>query len=145
MHKYFIHEDCKEMYHAGPKATRDCEEILLRNGFQQINMHNYREEKGISAKIRKRLELLKLLVFKPKSLVMVPHPMYIGALYIEMLKIVKCLRKIKIIFVIHDLESLRGMYKVHAFDFLDNEMVKIGDVFIAHNEKMKEYLVKKRK
>lgn len=147
MHRYVIREICKEMYHAGSKATRDCAEILLRKDFQPIDMYNYQGKTGIGDKLKKRVQLIRLLKIKSKSIVVIPHPMYIGALYIEMLKIVKVLKRIKIIFVIHDLESLRGMFKEQefVFGFLDDAMLKFGDVFIAHNEKMKQYLVEERK
>lgn len=147
MRRYIIHEGSKEAYHAGSKATKDCEDILLRRGFRKIDICNYQDETGIWIKVKKRLQLIKLAKVKRNSIMVVQHPMYIGSAYMRMLKIIKQLKKIKFIFVIHDLESLRGLFSEYTslYQFLDEMMFQIGDAFIAHNEKMKEYLVKERK
>ena len=146
MKKYIIHEAGKEAYHAGSKATRDCEEILLREDFRRIDICNYQEESGFWIKVKKRLQLIQLIRIKRKSIVVVQHPMYIGTTYMRALKIIHCLKRVKSIFVIHDLESLRKMFQDYKdlYEKLDNMMFQIGDVFIVHNARMKDYLIRDR-
>lgn len=73
MRRYIIHEGSKEAYHAGSKATKDCEDILLRRGFRKIDICNYQDETGIWIKVKKRLQLIKLAKVKRNSIMVVQH------------------------------------------------------------------------
>lgn len=146
MGKYIIHENTGDTFHAGSKATADCESILLKEGFQILSVSSYEDSPKFIRKIRKQLQLLKFLKIEKGAEIVVPHPMYIGKRYMKMLQYIKRKKNVKLIFIIHDLESLRGLFQdfTEFFQNLDDAMFEVGNVLIVHNQKMKEYLMKER-
>ena len=95
-------------------------------------------------KLNKFLEFQKIKKIKDNSVLFVPHPIYINKrFYIDILKKTKEKKNIKLIFLIHDLDSLRKMFPESEKEFkhIDETMYKIADYIIAHNSLMKNYLV----
>ncbi len=133
------------MFHAGTKAMRDSETILLeKRGFQTFTFCFYKNKTGTINRFKKELQFLKFLKLEKNSILVMQHPLYIGTRYLKLLKVIKRLKKIRVCFLIHDLESLRNMLPAYhnLFQQLDQLMYETGDVFIAHNEKMAAYLIK---
>ena len=107
---------------------------------------NKRWESQIRQKMNKSKEPApqKIKKIKDNSVLFVPHPIYINKrFYIDILKKTKEKKNIKLIFLIHDLDSLRKMFPESEKEFkhIDETMYKIADYIIAHNSLMKNYLV----
>lgn len=141
MEKYILHIGETDDLHAGPKAMKDCENILINKSFTRFDITLNDKDK-----IKKFFSLMKLFKIKKDSLMVVQHPLYIGTSYMKMLKLLKKCKNVKLVFIIHDLESLRQMFinNKELFIELDNLMFEIADYIISHNEKMNDYLINTR-
>ncbi len=142
MEKYCIVEKKLCENHAGAKAREDVANILLAEKWKPLIVH-HSEEKGVLDKLkmacltymdwtyvyRHVLPEAELIVQYP--LAMYPKVSMIAVPFLRKLK----KRKVKLIFLIHDLESLRGGNIERERLFLDE-----ADVVIAHNPKMISYL-----
>lgn len=142
MKKYILHYDDKVEFNAGSKATGDCEQKLMERGYERIRIKKYASKVAIIAKIKNVLRDCALFQIKRKSLVVIQHPHYTKRMYMEMLRFIKSFKKLKYVFIIHDLESLRKIFKENAERFAKNDdmMYEIADVIIVHNKIMADYL-----
>lgn len=144
MKYYYLHVDSAKANHAGSKAVSDCENIMANLGYKKIKISSSKFKKiRFIAKIEKAMQLLILSYLPKNSVLVIRHPIYIRRNYFKILR--KLHKKnIKLVFLIHDLESLRQLLpNSHLFEKRDYEMYKIADYIIAHNNKMKEYLIDK--
>ena len=141
--RYILSFDDDAAFNAGLKAPSDCEKIFLGQGYKNIKIPLYRGNNKFVNKGKNFLKYLRLFKIKRGSIVAVQHPQYIRSIYMDFLAGLKSLKKVKIIFVVHDLESLRKMFveETAIYQKLDHKMYQIADIIIAHNDKMKEYLV----
>lgn len=144
MGKYCIVEKNFVENHAGSKARNDIAQILIEHKWLPLTVH-HSEEKGTLDKIRMIfitwLDWNRVFRRMPKNselLVQYPLAMYpkVSTVAIPFLKKLKK-KNVKLTFLIHDLDSLRGVHTNREREFL-----KTADVMIAHNQVMVEYLKK---
>lgn len=143
MKQYIIHEISEDAFHAGTKAMKDSETILIeKKVFQILTFCPCKNKTGLINKCKRELQFLKFMKLEKGAILVMQHPLYIGVRYLKFLKIAKKVKRFKVIFLIHDLESLRNMLPAYhkLFQELDQRMFETGDVFIAHNQKMSAYL-----
>lgn len=142
MRKYCIVEKNFIENHAGSKARNDIADILVKDGWEPLVVH-HSEEKGTLDKIKMlfltRNDWSKIYHKIPEHselLIQYPLAMYpkVSTVAIPFLKKIKR-KNVKLIFLIHDLDSLRGVYKNGERQFLST-----ADVIIAHNPVMVDYL-----
>lgn len=142
MRKYCIVEKNFIENHAGSKARNDIADILVKDGWEPLVVH-HSEEKGTLDKIKMlfltRNDWSKIYHKIPEHselLIQYPLAMYpkVSTVAIPFLKKIKR-KNVKLIFLIHDLDSLRGVYKNGEREFLST-----ADVIIAHNPVMVDYL-----
>lgn len=142
MRKYCIVEKNFIENHAGSKARNDIADILVKDGWEPLVVH-HSEEKGTLDKIKMlfltRNDWSKIYHKIPENselLIQYPLAMYpkVSTVAIPFLKKIKR-KNVKLIFLIHDLDSLRGVYKNGEREFLST-----ADVIIAHNPVMVDYL-----
>ena len=142
MRKYCIVEKNFIENHAGSKARNDIADILVKDGWEPLVVH-HSEEKGTLDKIKMlfltRNDWSKIYHKIPENselLIQYPLAMYpkVSTVAIPFLKKIKR-KSVKLIFLIHDLDSLRGVYKNGEREFLST-----ADVIIAHNPVMVDYL-----
>lgn len=145
MSKKIIHLDSDHAYHAGSKAMADCEKVLIAQGYELLNLKRYSGD-TLLGKLKNEWNYKTLYSLGKKDILVMQHPYYIGTRYMQHLKIAKKIKKFKIMIIIHDLESLRGLMPEFRAMFwkLDDIMLNIADVIIAHNFQMIQYLIKKR-
>ncbi|MEK0264813.1 hypothetical protein [Bifidobacterium mongoliense] len=161
MTKYCISEGQINVNHAGPKARTDITTILTRDGWKTLNVHRRLDDELLTKEqwqkqshhINKRF--LRRLLSVPLNisdwisierqtvagdviLIQFPLAMYpqVSRTALPLIERIKQHGR-KIIFLIHDLESLRG----YDGENLEKEFLSLADVLIAHNNKMKEYLL----
>ena len=142
MGKYCVVEKNFIENHAGSKARNDIADILVKDGWEPLVVH-HSEEKGTLDKIKMlfltRNDWSKIYHKIPEHselLIQYPLAMYpkLTTVAIPFLKKIKR-KNVKLIFLIHDLDSLRGVYKNGERQFLST-----ADVIIAHNPVMVDYL-----
>lgn len=142
MKKYYLHIDENQGNHAGSKAVNDCEVILKKRGYELNRVFSSNKKNKYLKKCEKVLQLRELFNIPKKSILVIRHPIYIKPLYINILKKLKERNKIILIFLIHDLESVRDIIEHHEnYVQIDETMYEIADYIICHNKIMKEYLI----
>lgn len=141
MRKYCIAEKSREN-HAGSKARNDAAKILESHGYLPVYMH-FSQDKGGADKIKMAFFTLrdwKRLEKRTKSgdwlVIQYPLAMYpkISLLAVSFIRKMKK-KKVKLLLLIHDLESLRGLKFRHEKIFLE-----LADEVIVHNQRMQDYL-----
>lgn len=144
--RYYVTEKEHLEKHAGAKARNDVSEILLQNGWTPVTVH-YNSHKNTASD---RLKML-FVVFMDWFKVFVAVPVK-GTLFIQLplatypkvsmaalpfLHMMKW-KKVFIIGLVHDLDSLRG-----GNGAVEQCFTSIPDILIVHSPAMKEYLQKK--
>lgn len=138
--KYFIKEDFGNNSTAATKAPSDLQEIFIRNKF--VELVKIKKE---NRKYKKYASLLKSFIssvskLKKGDVLIFQFPFATGTKF-KMILLRYCkIKKIKVIFLMNDLESLR--YNVDTLKIIKKEKyINLADVIICHNRSMKEYLI----
>lgn len=149
---YYITRYTGNTKDAGTKAPNDIDSICKKNGWKEIKFANPNNTGSkLIGKIRKIVvntnnwNTLGRQI-KNGDMVLYQHPMYFGAKFANRYISIFQKRGVKFIVLIHDLESLRNLIAVteearksHVFG--DLTLLKKFDYIIAHNKKMKQYLM----
>lgn len=142
MKQYCIVERDSHEFHAGSKARNDVGEILAGQGWTALPVHRS-QGKGVADKLKMAAvtwldwrEVSRQVGQGDMLLVQYPLDMYPKVSRVS----IPFLRKMKetgaqLIFLIHDLDSLRGIEGNGERQFLE-----LADLLIAHNQVMAEYL-----
>lgn len=142
MEKYCVIERDFVENHAGSKARNDIAEILIREHWNPLTVH-HSEEKGTLDKLKMVLltwndwnRICRRVPSDAELLIQYPLAMYpkVSTVAIPFIRKMKS-RNIRLVFLIHDLDSLRGGNGEREREFL-----QYADVLIAHNPVMTEYL-----
>lgn len=138
----FTVEEYDGANNAGPKAKEDIEKILKKSGFEivskRINIHSKFSKLGAYLftipRIFSKKQFFDEIYFQ--------YPTYSSFL---MKKLVKTLRRHcrKLIFIIHDIESLRIFVNDDDYWFSESQLLKEADALIVHNDQMKKWLIQK--
>ncbi len=141
---FFLHRDETRANHAGSKAVRDAEDIFLSMGMAPVPVYSAGDAEGLARKLVHGSQLARLMTLPAGSVLFIQYPMYrMKRDYVALLRRVGKMRKIRLVFLIHDLEIIR-----HAFpdnpDLTqrDAEMLAAADKIIVHNHKMADYLIR---
>ena len=111
INKYYINIQLDEINNAGSKAVNDCNQILKNNGVKPYTLNIKKSGNKYLSILNKMIEFEKIKKIEKTSLLFVPHPIYINKkYYIDILKKAKEKRNLKLVFLIHDLDSLRKMF-----------------------------------
>ncbi len=128
--------------HAGSKARNDVAAILEKHSYIPLSVH-HSEEKGTADKlfmaaatildwwkVEKRTNVGDLLLIQ-YPLAMYPKVSQLAIPFVSRMK----KKGVRIVLLIHDLESLRGL------EFKSEKLfLELAEEVIVHNEKMREYL-----
>lgn len=140
--KYYLHIERQKVNYAGSKAVDDCEKILSLNGWHKKDIFSMNTNK-ILRKFIHTVELLGLYSLPKNSMVVIQHPLYIHFDYLKFLLRLKKTKKLKVIFIIHDLESVRNILPNNEiYQRRDKMMYEIADRIICHNDNMIKFLIK---
>ncbi|MBF0709857.1 MULTISPECIES: sugar transferase [unclassified Gemella] len=145
MKLYQIVDTIDNRMHAGTKAVSDVVNILEKINFDSIFISRGQEELDIFSKIKRQIGFYKQWkgVYKKienDSLLLIQHPnntMQFGKR--QILDKLKKEKNVKIVFIIHDIETLRFKLDFYAREYKD--MVDFADIIIAHNPVMKSWLI----
>lgn len=138
--KLFLRLNIEKANHAGYKAVKDCERILQEEGFIAYDLYIRVFSLRLLNYLVNGAIYLKLLLLPKNCDILIAHPLYeIGFDYIKVLQKEKAEKNLRIIFLIHDLPSLR-IDRTKIFKMTDKEMCDTADIIIVHNERMKRYI-----
>lgn len=150
MKKYIIAVDGNQFFFtAASKAREDAETIARKCGYERFPFIGERTANRnplaavplIIAALRNWHHLARAA--EPGSTVLLQYPHYPLKTAVLMRRIIPVIRKrkgIRFVFLVHDLNSLRGTFG-RAAVYSDRHLLREADAVICHNEKMKEYLV----
>lgn len=149
---YYIDLKRKQRNTAGSKAPADILNICRKENMLPLYMPEFPTDRSF---LYKKMWLLLvcplywgMLMTKVKKddIVIYQHPQYGNRVSLKFIPYIQKKKKCKFIVLIHDLESLRGGIK-GVIDqkestslIADNDLLKVFDGIICHNEKMKQYL-----
>lgn len=144
MRKYYLKINVDASKNASSKAVNDCNYIMEMEGYNPFELNLIKGGNGVRKKFHNTLQFAKLFQIPQNSVVVVSHPIYVNKKYLNFLERAKKKRKLRLVFLIHDLESVRKMFPdaLEHFEWMDQKMYAIADKIIAHNDKMRDYLVK---
>lgn len=142
MNNYCIVERDSHEFHAGSKARNDVGQILTDQGWTALPVHRSRG-KGIPDKLKMAAvtwmdwrKVCRTVGQGDTLLVQYPLDMYPKVSWVAIPFLRKMREKgVQLIFLIHDLDSLRGIENNGERQFLET-----ADVLVAHNQVMAEYL-----
>lgn len=147
--KYQIVELNLELNHAGSKATQDVYEIVRSLGYKANIIRTATTVDSFMAKIQRQIfffiDWLKVyFLIEPNSIVFIQNPYHHKQLIRNwVLEGLKRKKNVKFISLVHDVEELRkGLYNnYYKSEF--KTMLSLADVIIVHNDKMKDFFIKK--
>ena len=141
MKNYVISMYNKGQNEAGPKAKVDAEDFLAQENFDKVNFYFSGARKAKLLSIKQRLWDIpqKLKQINPE-LVVFQYPTFDSSTDQAIISNLKKHTKAKIVYLIHDIESLRAYrgdvsYTKQEIDFLNQ-----SDGLIVHNTKMAAWL-----
>ena len=145
MKKYILIQNNGRENHAGSKARNDIEEIVINQNYIPVSIRNYKIDGLLSRIYQFAVVLVDWIRVLAKidnySCLLIQIPVTYGKMYVLLyLRIIKKIRNLNIIMIIHDLDSIRGKEKFvkREIDFL-----RLADQIICHNDKMKKFLINK--
>lgn len=123
---------------AGPKARTDIEQILEKTELKIWKLPFDYESKIKKLKYR-YWDIPRL--FKGKSIdeIYFQYPVYSNVLMDAMIKAIRETTTAKLVFIVHDIESLR-MFRDKAYAKKEAEWLNAADGLIVHSEAMQAYL-----
>lgn len=147
MEKYQIVETAGEQNHAGSKATHDVSVVARMLGFRGIPVRMVTTREGVFAKLQRQIGYLRAWdgvqnVVPDGAVLLLQHPFHYPQLTRQhALFTLKERRRVKFICFVHDVEKLRGFRydDYYAQEFED--MMRLYDVLIVHNNRMKQYFL----
>lgn len=131
----------------GSKAKADFNVIFTKLGFQEIDISCKGNNCKIIRFIYKQFIMPFVLMIKCTSLkksdaLFVQVPLYTNGIIWKVIFMLKKIKKIKLVVVIHDIERLRKVYDFKKGDLrTEDEYIRKSDTIICHNESMKQYLM----
>lgn len=137
MEKFILEFEYESGYNAGSKARDDIEYFLRKAGFQPVLL---KRSSNLLDKLLKPVTLKKWLGrITDRSVVLVQHPCYVRRWYLDMIIRILKRKQVRMICLIHDLNSLRQSMVV---DYKSDEVHLLNqyDIVISHNEKMTKWL-----
>lgn len=149
MNKYIVILKGEKDYTAASKARDDAEIIAKKAGFipfrfkggRTANRNPFLKIKLFGTTINNWIRLTRSIEAESLVLLQYPHyPMKTAYLMKRMIPIIRKLKNVRFIFLIHDLNSLRETFGKAAI-YSDKYLLKQSDYLICHNDRMKEYLI----
>ena len=150
MKKYIITIPEKKDFTAASKAREDAEAIAVRSGYTPLPFQGERSAernplmalKLFGTTLRNWRGLARTVESGSVVLMQYPHyPLKTAFLMRRFIPAIRKRKKIRFVFLIHDLNSVRGTMGKGAV-YSDSHLLEQADSIICHNNRMKEYLVR---
>lgn len=148
MKKYQIVMKTAAGQNAGSKAPNDVVKIAEKLNFEKLFVNVRRNESALD-KVKQQIEYKSnwkniYSKIESNSILLLQVPIYVHQLSrIHFLKKIKFQKKVKLIFVVHDVEELRVAFNNNFQKKQFEDMLKLADVIVVHNEVMANFFEKK--
>lgn len=148
MEKYQIVDVAEAGNHAGTKANADIAAVADRLGFRRLSVKTDSQTLTFAGRLKRQQGYLRdwkaIRQAVPEGAVLLlQHPFHLKQLSREKtLRYLKYRRNARIIALVHDVEELRG-YRYNTYyagEF--RTMLELADVYVVHNEVMKQWFMK---
>lgn len=149
MKKYQIYENSKENNNAGSKATRDVNLIGEQLGYSTLLLTERSIKSGFVGKAQRQLGYTHdwLSIYRSiesDSIVLLQNPFRQRQIIRNReLRLLKEKKNVKYISLVHDVEELRNIMDADYYHDEFQFMLDHSDVFIVHNQVMKDYFIHK--
>ena len=149
MKRYQIVELNTEYNHAGSKAVQDVYEIARSLGYEANIIRTATTADSLMAKIQRQIfffiDWLKAYFsIASNSIVFIQNPYHHKQLIRNwVLEGLKRKKNVKFISLVHDVEELRKSLYNNYYKSEFDTMLSLADVIIVHNDKMKDFFIKK--
>ena len=149
MKRYQIVELNTEYNHAGSKAVQDVYEIARSLGYEANIIRTATTADSLMAKIQRQIfffiDWLKAYFsIASNSIVFIQNPYHHKQLIRNwVLESLKRKKNVKFISLVHDVEELRKSLYNNYYKSEFDIMLSLADVIIVHNDKMKDFFIKK--
>lgn len=149
MKRYQIVELNNEYNHAGSKAVQDVYEIARSLGYEANIIRTATTADSLMAKIQRQIfffiDWLKAyFLIESNSIVFIQNPYHHKQLIRNwVLEGLKRKKNVKFISLVHDVEELRKSLYNNYYKSEFDTMLSFADVIIVHNDKMKDFFIKK--
>ena len=142
-----IWEFIADNMHAGSKAPRDVRDILAGLGYVPINVHVERctgsesDDNPEWRRNRSQEEWQNCVDSIPDGSVLVlQNPFRVENIYREKAILELKEKDVRIVSIVHDIESIRGLNSSGYFTREEEFMLQTADIIVAQNKKMRGYL-----
>ena len=147
-HHFQIWEYIDDNMHAGSKAPKDVRTILENVGYKTLNVHmelctseESSEDESAWRNKRSMEEWLHCVDTVPCGATMViQNPFRLENIYREKAILELKRKNVKIVSIVHDIESIRGLNSPGYFVREEEFMMSTSDVVVVQNRKMRDYL-----
>lgn len=146
---YQVVENYGNQMHAGSKATNDVSDILSGMEFNKLYTENSPRQKNPFKKVLRQSDYARQWKKLPRdikdgSILILQHPFHIKQLgRKKSLSKLKKEKHVKIISIVHDVEELRGLFKLDYYNVEFRDMVSLADAIIVHNYSMMNWFIEK--
>ncbi len=149
MKRYQIVELSSEHNHAGSKAIQDVYDVAVSLGYKPNIIRTATTADSFIAKIQRQIlffiDWLKAyFTIESNSVVLIQNPYHHKQLIRNwVLEGLKRKKNVKFISLVHDVEELRKSLYNNYYKSEFDTMLSLADVIIVHNDKMKDFFIKK--
>ena len=149
MKKYQIYENSKENNNAGSKATKDVNLIGEQLGYSTLLLTERTIKSGFVGKAQRQLGYTHdwLSIYRSiesDSIVFLQNPFRQRQIIRNrVLRLLKEKKNVKYISLVHDVEELRNIMDADYYHDEFQFMLDHSDIFIVHNQVMKDYFIHK--
>lgn len=147
MKKYQIKEVTPNYAHAGSKAILDVGNIAEKQGFKAVNIVMQNSKPGYLNKFRRQVRFYRdwkkaYKNISKNAVVLLQNPFhYPQIIRNKILTDLKNKKNVKFICLVHDVELLREENPRKYYQKEFKQMLKLADVIIVHNLRMKEFFL----
>ncbi len=149
MKKYQIVLESEDVANASSKAPSDIRKIANDLNFKELVIKLKFDSSSYISKLKTQVEYRNKWksiydIVEPNSIILIQFPIYIAQLgRSQFLKKLKSKKNVRFIFLVHDVEELRGAYNDSFQKNQFSEMLRLANIIIVHNKKMMDFFVKK--
>ena len=146
MEKYQIVEIRDDKYTAWGKAPGDVAEIAESCGFRRLTVRQHASGSSLLSKVKKRIGFYQdwkkaLRTMKDGSLLLLQFPFHDLYYFYDRYLLEAKRRGIRLVYMVHDVERLRGSFNSPRHEKELEFMMKHADKVIVHSEVMRDFFV----
>ena len=130
------------------KAPEDVADIAESCGYRKLSVRVHNDANHIWGKCMKRFGFCRdwmraVRDMKPDAILLVQFPFHHRYYFYDRYLLAARKKGVRLIYMVHDVERLRGTYNSKSHDRELSFMLHYADAMIVHNDTMKDYFIQK--